>query len=289
MTLTLESLHPSFVAQAHGVDLSRPQSRETIGAIHEALDAYGVLVFRNQPLTPCQQAELARCFGPLDKGLLRVRNRAGELAFTEPADAADRRHDEWLVDRIDTQSESRRWHCDSSFQNPTARYSMLAAVRVPETGGDIEFADLRVAYETLPEEVKRNLVDLAAEHYAFQLQSIAGESDDALWRQQIVPPATWPLVRTHPGSGRSVLFVSSHARAIRGCPLAEGRSLLSDLLEHATRRELVYRHHWEPNDLVIWDNRCTLHRGRRFDRSFPRELRLATTLDLDTEIARHIA
>ncbi len=285
MSLTVKKLHPMFVGEASGVDLSQPLSQEEIHAINTAMDEYGVLVFRNQPLTQTQQLELAKSFGPLDMGMKKLKHRKDRLEHPELADISNvanndgalaARDDRKIVSNIANQL----WHSDSSFQKPAARYSMLAAVQVPEVGGQTEFADLRAAYDALSDETKQEIADLQAEHYVLHSRFMLGDTDYTEEQQQVIPPAIWPLVRVHPGSGRKVLFVPAHARSILGMTVPEGRMLLMDLLEHATQREFVYRHEWEPNDLVVWDNRATLHRGRRFDFAQPRELRRATTLDV---------
>lgn len=285
MTLTVKALHPLFVGEATGVDLSQPVGEKTVKAIRHALDEYAVLVFRNQPLTETQQLDLAKAFGPLDLGLKKLKHRPDRLQHHELADLSNVRDEGGVVDRDDPKIVSnianQLWHSDSSFQKPSAEYSMLSAVRVPAVGGETEYADLRAAYDALTAEMKAEIAELQAEHYVLHSRFMLGYSDYSDAQKNTIPPATWPLVRTHPGSGRKVLFVSSHARSVDGWTLAEGRMLLLDLIEHATQREFVYRHHWQANDLVIWDNRCTLHRGRRFDFNQVRELRRATTLDVN--------
>lgn len=286
MSLTIRQIHKHFVGEASGVDLSKPLDAATVDAINRAMDEYAVLVFRDQPLTQTQQLELAKSFGPLDMGLKKLKKQPDRLEHAELADISNvgdaggtvARDSKKIVSNIANQL----WHSDSSFQQPAARYSMLAAVQVPSSGGDTEFADLRAAYDGLPEETKREIDGLEAEHYALHSRFLLGDTDYTEEQRAALPPVWWPLVRTHPGSGRKLLFAGIHARSIRGWTVAEGRMLLMDLLEHATQPEFVYVHKWQPNDLVIWDNRSTLHRGRRFDLSQPRELRRATTLDVDT-------
>ena len=284
MSLTVRKSHPLFVGEASGLDLSKPLDGAAIDAINKAMDEYAVLVFRDQPLTQPQQVELARSFGPLDLGLKKLKKTPDRMEHVELADISNVSDKGQAVARdgrkIVTNIANQLWHSDSSFQDPPARYSMLAAVQVPGSGGDTEFADLRAAYDALPEDTKREIDGLEAEHFALHSRFMLG--DDQYTQQQIesLPPVTWPLVREHPGSGRKLLFAGIHARAIKGWTVAEGRMLLMDLLEHATQREFVYAHKWRPDDLVIWDNRATLHRGRRFDLSQPRELRRATTLDV---------
>lgn len=284
MSLQVKKLHPHFVGEASGVDLSKPLDADTVKAIDEAMNEYAVLIWRNQPLTQTQQLELGKAFGPLDTGFKNLKKQADKLEHPELIDLSNISVEGELVDRshrkVISSLANRLWHTDSSFQKPAACYSMLHGIQVPDNGGDTEFADLRAAYDALPDDLKEEIQGREAEHYALHSRFILGDTDYTEEQKNAIPPAYWPLVRVHPGSGRKVLFVSSHARAIRDLTVADGRMLLLDLLEHATQREFVYRHRWQKNDLVIWDNRCTLHRGRRFDFSQPRELRRVTTLDI---------
>jgi alpha-ketoglutarate-dependent 2,4-dichlorophenoxyacetate dioxygenase len=171
------------------------------------------------------------------------------------------------------------WHSDSSFMNPRAAYSMLHCLVKPSWGGNTEFADLRNAYDTLDARTLNEIKDLEAEHFALHTRILLGDDAYTDDQKKEIPPAVWPLVNTHPGSGRKVLFTGVHARQIIGWPTAESRMYLQDLLEHATQRENVYVHQWEVGDLVIWDNRSTLHRGRRYDIAERRELRRTTIND----------
>lgn len=285
MPLQVRQIHEHFVGEATGLDLSRPLDRAAIDAVNTAMDRYAVLVFRDQPLTQTQQVDLAKSFGPLDMGLKKLKKQPDRLDHAELADMSNVADGGGIVARdsrkIVGNIANQLWHSDSSFQQPAARYSMLAAVQVPPSGGDTEFADLRAAYDALPDETRREIDGLEAEHYALHSRFLLGDTDYTEEQKAALPPVFWPLVRTHPGSGRKILFAGIHARSIKDWTVAEGRMLLMDLLEHATQPQFVYAHKWRPNDLVIWDNRSTLHRGRRFDLSQPRELRRATTLDVD--------
>ncbi|MGH8764936.1 MAG: TauD/TfdA dioxygenase family protein, partial [Burkholderiales bacterium] len=176
------------------------------------------------------------------------------------------------------------WHSDSSFQKPAARYSMLHAVTIPDKGGETEFADLRAAYDGLPEDLKQEIAGLEAEHYVLHSRFMLGDTGYSEEQKKAIPPAVWPLVRTHAGSQRKLLWVGIHATHIVGMTVPEGRMLLMDLMEHATQRQFVYQHHWQVGDLVMWDNRAVLHRGRRFDLSQRREMRRATTEDVDEAV-----
>ena len=283
MTLQFKPLHPLFAAEASGIDLSQPLSLSDAKKINAAMNQYAVLVWRGQPLTARQQMDFAQSFGPLDIGLKRVFKRKERL------------EDERLIDisNVDAQGNvagrdspknlsnfaNQLWHSDSSFMNPRAAYSMLHALVTPSWGGNTEFTDLRAAYDVLPAQIKAEISGLHAEHFALHTRLLLGDDAYTDEQKKEIPPAVWPLVDTHPGSGRKLLFVGVHARQIVGWPTAEGRMYLLDLLEHATQRRFVYAHEWQVGDLVIWDNRSTLHRGRRYDIAERRELRRTTIND----------
>lgn len=283
MPLTLKPLHPVFAAEASGLDLARPISRVEACAINAGMNQYGVLVWRGQPLTSAQQIAFASSFGPLDIGLKRVFKRPERLEDERLIDISNVGLDGKVQERASPKNLSnfanQLWHSDSSFMTPRGAYSMLHALVTPSWGGETEFADLRAAYDALDARTRAQVTGLEAEHFALHTRVLLG--DDAYTDEQLkqMPPAVWPLVDTHPGSGRKVLFVGVHARRILGMSVAESRLLLSDLLEHATQRERVYRHEWQVGDLVMWDNRATVHRGRRFDLNERRELRRTTVND----------
>lgn len=282
--LQLRPCAPGFVAEASGVDLRGAQPLSVVEAIERGLDKFGVLVFRDQPLTQGEQMGMTSSFGPLDLGLKKVKKSVDRLEFAELADISNVGADGKPVDREDRKIVSnianQLWHSDSSFQRPAGRYSMLAAAVVPSWGGATEFADMRAAYDALPAREKAEAEGLDAEHYALHSRFMLG--DDAYTEEQraAIAPVVWPVVRTHP-SGRRHLFIGVHARRVVGMTVAEGRMLLSDLQEHAVQRRFVFSHEWRVGDLLMWDNRTTLHRGRRYDLSEPRELRRSTTEDTD--------
>lgn len=270
-----------FVAEAAGIRLARGLAAEEAKAIEAAMDRYAVLVWRDQPLDEAQQIALARNFGPIDLGLKKARKNPDRHRHDEIIDISNVSPDGGIYDRghakIVSNLANQLWHSDSSFQKPAAKYSMLSAVVVPETGGQTEYADLRAAYDALADSLKADIGPLEAEHYAWHSRLWLGDTVTEEQRKAF-PPVRWPLVRTHP-SGRRVLFVGIHCTHVVGMTLAEGRVLLADLLEHASQPRFVYRHEWRPGDLVMWDNRSTMHRGRRFDLAARRELRRVTTED----------
>lgn len=286
MSLQLRPLSP-FGAEASGIDLSQPLSDAQVRAIEHAMDEHGVMVWHGQPLTQDQQIAFAKRFGPLDLGLRKVKSGAHRFDYAELADisnvtaegdVAGREHAK-IVGNVANQL----WHSDSSFQKPRAKYSILSAVVVPSFGGETQYADLRMAYDALPQWRKDQIKDLVAVHYALHSRFLLGDTNYTEEQKQTIPPAHWPLVQTDPHTGRKILFVGVHACEVEGMTVAEGRMLLLDLLEHATQREFVYTHHWEVGDVVMWDNTSTLHRGRWYDLSQRRELRRATTEEVVRE------
>ena len=283
MPLQLKPLHPVFAAEASGIDITKPLSPADAMAVNAAMNEYAVLVWRGQPLEPRQQIDFATAFGPLDIGLKRVFKRKERLEDERLIDISNV-DDEGNVARRDSRKNlsnfaNQLWHSDSSFMDPRAAYSILHCAIKPGWGGNTEFADLRAAYDTLDERSKQEVQDLKAEHFALHTRILLGDDAYTDTQKTEIPPAVWPLVDTHPGSGRKVLFVGVHAREILGWPTAEARIFLQDLLEHATQRERVYVHEWEVGDTVMWDNRATLHRGRRYDIAQRRELRRTTIND----------
>jgi alpha-ketoglutarate-dependent 2,4-dichlorophenoxyacetate dioxygenase len=279
-TLHLTPLQP-FAAEVTGIDLRDPLTPTQVKAVEDAMDQHAVLVFRNQPLTQTQQIEFAKALGPLDMGLRKLKGGPHRLEYAELADISNVKVDGEVADRehakIVGNVANQLWHSDSSFQKPRAKYSMLSAVTVPDFGGETEFADLRMAWDELPEWRKLQVAGLQAVHYALHSRFLLGDNQYTEEQRKTIPPAIWPLVQTDPRTGRKILFVGIHACEIEGMTIAEGRMLLLDLMEHATQRQFVYQHHWQVGDLVMWDNTSTLHRGRWFDFAQRRELRRATT------------
>jgi alpha-ketoglutarate-dependent 2,4-dichlorophenoxyacetate dioxygenase len=278
--LHLKPLQP-FAAEATGIDLREPLTPVQIKAVEEAMDQHAVLVFRDQNLSQAQQIEFAKSLGPLDMGLRKLKGGPHRLDYAELADISNVKVDGEVADRAHAKIvgnvANQLWHSDSSFQKPRAKYSMLSAVTVPVFGGETEFADLRMAWDDLPDWRQRQVEGLRAVHYALHSRFLLGDTQYTEEQRQAIPPASWPLVQTDPRTGRKILFVGIHACEIEGMTLAEGRMLLLDLMEHATQRQFVYQHHWQVGDLVMWDNTSTVHRGRWFDFTERRELRRATT------------
>jgi alpha-ketoglutarate-dependent 2,4-dichlorophenoxyacetate dioxygenase len=286
MALTITPIPGSFAAEASGVDLSKPIDAEIAAAIEAAMDEHAVLVWRGQPLDEDQQMAFTQWFGPLQVGFGKIASAGRDRRLKHAAmgdisnlddngEIAPRTHK-----RIFSAIGNMVWHSDSSFQRPAAKYSILTAHTLPSWGGETEFADMRGAYDGLPERTKAAVEGLFTEHWALHSRFMLGDEDYTETQKAAFPPVRWPLVRTHSSSGRRSLYIGAHARDVVGMTKPEGRLLLLELLEHATQPQFVYRHHWQVGDVVMWDNRCTLHRGKRFDFAEKRELRRSTTDDL---------
>ncbi len=287
MSLTISPLHPVFAAEIAGVDVGRPLDAATLRALNEAIDRYAVVVFHGQELDDERQMAFARQFGELElprSGRADVKRRLRpEISDISNLDEQNRLRGRDDPRRFD-QLGNRLWHTDGSFRRVPAALSMLYAHRVPARGprgnGETEFADLRAAYDALPELTKDEIEDLVALHDIAWSRGQLGFNDLLFGEKDVLPPVPQRLVRRHPGSGRKTLYIAAHASEIVGWPVPDGRLLLRELIEHATVRDFVYRHEWRAGDLVIWDNRCTMHRGRAFDEREVRDLRRVTTRDV---------
>jgi alpha-ketoglutarate-dependent 2,4-dichlorophenoxyacetate dioxygenase len=283
MTIAVRQLHPLFVAEVSGVDLAAEVPDETIRRISEAIDRHAVLVFHDQRLDDDRQLAFARRFGPIEPPQAYTGTR--RLKHPEFADVSNLDPENRLRAKDDRKRMNalgnRLWHTDASFRRVPGALSMLYAHVVPPAGGETEFADLRAAYDALPETMQARVDGLVAEHSIFHSREQIGFTDFAPEERAQMPPVPQRVVRCHPGSKRKTLYLASHASHIVGWPVPDGRLLLRDLIEFATQPEFVYRHHWRVGDLVIWDNRCTMHRGRPYeDDAHPRDLRRVTTQDV---------
>ena len=276
-------LHPLFVAEITGVDCARALSREAACEIWRAIDRHAVLVLRRQDLDDERQLAFAGQFGEIEaprsaRGAARRRLRP-EISDVSNLDENNRLRTVDDPRRFD-QLANRLWHTDGSFRRVPAALSMLYAHRVPQSGGETEFADLRAAWDELPDKTKTQVDGLVAMHDIAYSRAQIGFTELLFGEREVLPAVPQRLVRVHPGSRRKTLYLAAHASHIVGMPVPEGRLLLRDLIEFATEGRFVYRHAWRQGDLVIWDNRCTMHRGRPFDESETRDLRRATTRDL---------
>jgi alpha-ketoglutarate-dependent 2,4-dichlorophenoxyacetate dioxygenase len=280
MAVSIRQIHPIFVGEVSGVDLRAPLSRNEVMAIEAGMDRYAVLVFHDQNITDEQQISFTRNFGeiedsagghvtkPHEKRLNPLMNDVSNLGQdNKPLGRDDRRRLFNLGNQL--------WHSDSSFRAIPAKYSLLSGRVTAKKGGNTEFADMRAAYDALDEETKALVEDLVCEHSLLYSRGLLGfaatREEEAMFR-----PVRQRLVRTHPVTGRKSLYLASHAGTIVGWPVPEARALLRDLTEHATQPHFVHVHQWREYDLVIWDNRQTMHRVRRFDESEIRDMRRTT-------------
>ena len=281
MTVEIRQIHPLFVGEVSGIDMTKPVPRGDVAVLEAAMDRYAVLVFRNQAITDEQQIAFSKNFGAMEN------SRGGHV--TKPADMRLQTgmNDVSNIgkDGLPLSRESRQrlfnlgnmlWHSDSSFRAIPAKYSLLSARTVNPKGGDTEFADMRAAYDALDADTKADIDELICEHSLMYSRGSLGFVDYSDEEKEMFKPVRQRLVRAHPVTGRKSLYLSSHAGTIVGRPTPEARILLRDLNEHATQPQFVYVHKWKLHDLVMWDNRQTMHRGRRFDESQPRDVRRTT-------------
>ena len=285
MAISVYPVTENFVAEIGDLDLARPLDAADLAAVKAAFATYAVLIFPDQQLTQEQHLAFAARFGPLELTIAVHRKDAPLRVRKEFADVSNLNHKDkvWREDSRTRQFQlaNRIWHTDSSFKRLPALASLLYARTIPPVGGHTEFADERAAYDALPEAMKRRLEGLVAEHSIFNSRGRLGFSNFSEEERQSLPPVPQALVRVIAESGRKSLYLASHAGRIFGMPEAEGRALIDQLIEHATRRQFVYTHRWRVNDLVMWDDRCTMHRGTAFDDlRFRRDVQRATVSDV---------
>ena len=285
MAITVCPVTESFAAEIGDIDLSRPIEPADLAAVKEAFTKYAVLVFPDQHLSDDQHLDFARHFGPLETTIALFRKDAKLRVRQEFADVSnlDPENEMWGKDSRQRmfQLGNRLWHTDSSFKRLPARASLLYARSIPPIGGHTEFADERAAYDALPEDTKRRLDSLVAEHSIFNSRARLGFSNFSEEERQGLPPVPQVLVRTIPESGRKSLYLASHAGRVFGMSETAGRALVDELVAHATQRQFIYTHRWRLRDLVIWDDRCTMHRGTEFDDlRWKRDMQRATVSDV---------
>ena len=283
MPVRTRQIGPCFAAEVEGVDLGRPLSADEIAAIHAGMDTYAVLVFHDQTLDDAQQLAFTQSLGPIEHAIGTSLRAPDEYRLpTTFADVSNLDRDNQVFRRDDRRRlfaiGNRLWHSDSSFKAVPAKYSLLRAVSVPSRGGNTEYAYMPAAYDALDEETKREAEDLVCEHSQIFSRQQLGFTDFTDEERARFAPVRQRLVRTHPATGRKSLYLSSHAGSIVGWPVPEARAFLRDLVEHATQRQFVYAHRWRVGDLVMWDNRQTMHRARPFPAHEPRDMRRTTLM-----------
>jgi len=281
MSIEITPLHPVLAGEVAGIDTTQKLTPEAVAAIASGMDRYAVLVFRDQRLTDEQQLQFSQSFGALEftngTGIAKPGEQRLHPAF---ADVSNLDKDNQILAR-----DNRRrlyslgnmlWHSDSSFKPVPAKYSILSGRVVATSGGETEFADMRAAYDALDDATKAEIEPLVCEHSLIYSRETLGFGDLTEAERATMSPVRQALVRTHPGSGRKSLYLASHIGTIIGWPMPEARAFIRDLTEHATQRRFVYAHHWRAFDLVVWDNRATMHRVRRYDSGQVRDMRRTT-------------
>jgi alpha-ketoglutarate-dependent 2,4-dichlorophenoxyacetate dioxygenase len=282
MAISIKPIQPGFAGEVTGVDCGKALTASEVAALEAGMDQYAVLVLRDQPLTDQQQIDFTRHFGELEgyktAGHIRKQNDsrlgAGIADFSNLDKSGKIMSDQdrvWFFKLGD-----RLWHSDSSFRPIPAKYSLLSGRIIPTWGADTEFADMRAAYDALDDRTKREVEALVCEHSLMYSREAIGFVDLNEDEREAFRPVRQRLVRVHPVTGRKSLFLSAHAGTIVGWTIPEARMFLRDLTEFATKDRFVYTHAWRVNDLVIWDNRTTMHRARRFDRGEVRDVRRTT-------------
>jgi alpha-ketoglutarate-dependent 2,4-dichlorophenoxyacetate dioxygenase len=281
MSIAITDLTPGFAGEVSGIDLTGTLMRADVAALEAGMDRYGVLIYHDQRFTDDQQKAFSLNFGPLE-----------QTAGGNVTKAADRRLDPDMADVSNlgadhkplARDDRRRlfnlgnqlWHSDSSFRAVPAKYSLLSGRIVVDSGGNTEFADMRAAYDALDDTTKHEVEDLICEHSLIYSRGTLGFTDLSDEEKRLFRPVRQRLVRTHPATGRKSLYLSSHIGTIIGWPMPEARAFIRDLTEHATQPRFTYAHKWRQHDLVVWDNRVTMHRVRRFDETRVRDMRRTT-------------
>jgi alpha-ketoglutarate-dependent 2,4-dichlorophenoxyacetate dioxygenase len=281
MTVKIHQVGPCFAAEVEGIDIARPLSPDEVAAIHAGMDRYAVLVFHDQKIDDEQQLAFTRSLGEIEHAIGTSLRAPEELRLpTTFADVSNLDKNQNVFARDDRRRlfalGNRLWHSDSSFKVVPAKYSLLHARSVPSKGGNTEFAYMVAAYDALDDETRALAEDLVCEHSQIFSRQQLGFTDFTDEERARFAPVRQRLVRTHPVTGRKSLYLSSHAGGIVGWPVPEARAFLRDLVEVATQRQFVYAHAWRVGDLVIWDNRQTMHRARPFPAHEPRDMRRTT-------------
>src|SRR5579862_189514 len=282
MPISIRPLTQGFAGEVAGIDCRRPLDPQEVAAIEAGMDRYAVLVFHDQPLSDEEQLAFTRQFGALENYATPGHIRSAKQQRLGPgmADFSNLDTDGNILSAEDRlwffKLGDRLWHSDSSFRPIPAKYSLLSGRIIPSWGADTEFADMRSAYDALDDRTKAEIENLVCLHSLIYSREAIGFTDLTPEERAAFQPVRQRLVRTHPVTGRKSLFLASHAGAIEGWTVPEARMFLRDLTEFATEREFVYSHEWRPFDLVMWDNRTTMHRARRFDRNEVRDVRRTT-------------
>ena len=266
MSINISPLHPEFAAEISGVDLAQRLSTSEFTAIDQAINQYSVLLFRDQSLDDTRHLAFTRRFGDLEEGHVNYYSY-GKITYVGTIGNidADGKQLPSTNQRVYSQTGNEMWHSDSSFREIPCMYSLLYAYEIPAEGGDTEFVSGRAAYSRLDASTQATIDPLIGIHdYIYSRTKV---SEDAVNEGQrtYMRPVRQRLVRRNPMTGEKNLYVGSHVRSIEGWPDERARPLIDQLIAAATRPESIYRHRWQVGDLLIWDNRCVMHRGCGYD------------------------
>jgi alpha-ketoglutarate-dependent 2,4-dichlorophenoxyacetate dioxygenase len=281
MTIAIRPLTPGFAGEVSGIDLTVPLTQPEVAALEAGMDRFAVLVYHGQAVTDEQQKAFSLNFGELE------RTEGGNVTQAKDkrlgafmADVSNLDADHKPLSRDDRRRMfnlgNRLWHSDSSFRAIPAKYSILSGRITVDQGGRTEFADMRAAYDALDPATKAEIEDLICEHSLLYSRGALGFTDLSEAERAMFKPVRQRLVRTHPVTGRKSLYLSSHIGTIIGWPVPEARAFIRDLTEHATQPQFLYKHVWQQYDMVMWDNRSTMHRVTRFDETKVRDMRRTT-------------
>ncbi len=289
--MQITPLHPVFVARAEGLDLRRELTAAEVAEIDAAMNQHAILVFPGQFIDDDQQKAFARNFGKLELATGNIQTSDQRRLDMEMADISNLDQDNKLFARDDRRRMfnlgNNLWHSDSSFKPTPAKYSGLSARAIPKAGGDTQFADMRAAYDDLPDDDRALIADMVTHHSLIYSRGLLGFGEFSEQEKLNFAPVRQRLVRRNAATGRKSIFLSSHIGEIEGMPRPEAMSLIRDLVEHATQPKYVYTHRWTLGDLVLWDNRQTMHRARRYnDTGEVRDMRRTTVEDVSPTLAQ---
>jgi alpha-ketoglutarate-dependent 2,4-dichlorophenoxyacetate dioxygenase len=281
MTIAIRPLTPDFAGEVFDADLTRPLTEAEVAALEAGMDRFGVLAYHGQAITDEQQRSFSLNFGNLEQttgGNVTQAKDKRLAAFMADVSNLDADHKPLARDdrRRMFNLGNRLWHSDSSFRAVPAKYSILSGRITVDRGGRTEFADMRAAYDSLDAATKIEIEDLVCEHSLLYSRGTLGFTDLSDAERAMFKPVRQRLVRVHPVTGRKSLYLSSHIGGIIGWPVPEARAFIRDLTEHATQPQFLYKHAWQQYDLVMWDNRATMHRVTRFDETKVRDMRRTT-------------
>ena len=262
--MKIDPIHAEFGVRISGVDLSQPLEQGLFEQIDDAINRNSLILFENQQMNDAAHLDFTRRFGDLEEEHVTYYSK-GEITYIGRVGNIDVDGNKVSTRQIKASTGNEMWHSDSSFREIPAMYSILAAYEVPAEAGETEFASARAAYQRLDQQT-RDLIDskVGIHDYIYSRTKVG---EDAVTRNQrtYMHPVRQRLVRQNPVTGEKNIFVGSHVKQIEGMPDTEARALIERLIEEITRQESVYRHRWKPGDVMIWDNRCVLHRGCGYD------------------------